>query len=139
MTGDALEVHVTVVGLIVKGPCARRRLPAIRVTLEAGAVTERKAQMIRFFEVTNDVLDGIPASDGFDDEFVSESRSNVAIDALDLTFMEVGASERHHARGVGHEVLENVFVQVASDAKAIILFKVISDFHRRDKAHETKG
>ena len=139
MTGDALEVHVTVVGLIVKGPRARLRLPAIRVTLEAGAVTQRKTQMIGFVEVANDVLDGIPSSDGFDDEFVSEGRSDVAIDAFDLTFVEMGASERHHPRRVGHEVFEDVFVQMASDAKAIILFEVISDFHRRDKAHETKG
>jgi hypothetical protein len=139
MTGNALKVHVTVVGFIVKGPRARLRLPAIRVTLEAGAVTQRKTQMIGFFEVANDVLHGIPSSDGFDDEFVGESRADVAIDAFNLTLVEVGASERHHPRGIGHEVFEDVFVQMASDAKAIILFEVIGNFHRRDKAHETKG
>ena len=51
----------------------------------------------------------------------------------------MGTSERHHPRGVGHEVLENILVQMTGDTKAIILFEVIGDFHRCHKAHQTKG
>jgi hypothetical protein len=51
----------------------------------------------------------------------------------------VRARECHQAWGVGHEVLEDVLVQMAGDAKSIILFEVISDFHRSHKTHETQG
>jgi hypothetical protein len=53
--------------------------------------------------------------------------------------MEMSAGQRHHPRAVGHEVLEDVLVQMAGDAKSIILFEVISDFHRSHKTHETQG
>jgi hypothetical protein len=139
MTADTLKVHVAVVWLIVKSPRACLRLPAIRVTLEAGAVTQGKTQMIGLFEIAHEVLDGIPSGHGFDDELVGVGRPDVAIDAFDLPLVEMGASERHHPRGIGHEVLEDVLVQMTGDAKAIILFEVIGYFDRCHKAHEANG
>ena len=129
MTGDTLKMHVAVVWIIVKSTRARLRLPAIRVTLEAGAVAQGKTQMIGLFEIANEVLDGIPPSHRFDYEFVGVGGSNVAIDTFDLPLVEMSASEHHHPRGVGHEVLEDVLVQMTGDAKSIILFEVIGDFH----------
>ena len=95
MTGDTLKMHVAVVWVIVKSTRARLRLPTISVTLEAGAVAQRETEMIGLFEVANEVLDGIPSSQGFDDELVGVGCPDVAIDALDFPLVEMGASERH--------------------------------------------
>ena len=84
MTADTRKMHVAVVWVIVKSTRARLRLPAIRVTLEAGAVAQGKTQMIGLFEIANEVLDGIPSGHGFDDELVGVGRPDVAIDAFDL-------------------------------------------------------
>jgi hypothetical protein len=139
MTGDTFKMHVAVVWVIVKSTRARLRLSTIRVTLEAGAVAQGKTQMIGLFEIANEVLDGIPSGHGFDDELVGVGGPDVAIDAFDLPLMEMSAGQRHHPRGVGHEVLEDVLVQMTGDAKSIILFEVIGYFHRGHKAHEPKG
>jgi hypothetical protein len=85
--------------------------------------------MVWLFEITNEVLDSIPSSHGFDDELVGVGRPDVAIDAFDLTFVEMGASESHHPRGIGHKVLEEILVQMAGDAEAVILFEIIGHFH----------
>jgi hypothetical protein len=110
MAGDALERHITVVGVIVKRSRTRLRLPAIGVTLEAGTVTQRKAQMIGLFEIADEVLHGVPAGYGFDDEFVGVGRPDVAIDAFDFAFMKMRSGHRHETWHIGHEILEDILV-----------------------------
>ncbi len=95
MAGDTLKPHIAVVGVVVKSPRARLRLPAIRVTLEAGTVAQGKTQMIGLFEIANEVLNGIPSGHGFDDKLVGVGCPNVAVDAFDLPLVMVGASQRH--------------------------------------------
>src|SRR5262245_34597756 len=133
MAGDTLKWHVAMVVVIVKGTCARLRLPAIRMTLEAGPVAQGKTQMVGLFEIANEILDGIPPGHGLDDELIGEGRPNVAVDAFDLPLVMVRARECHQAWGVGHEVLEDVLVQMARNAKSIILFEVVSYLHRSHK------
>jgi hypothetical protein len=139
MAGDAFKGHSAVVWVIVKGTRTRLRLAAIRVTFEAGAVAERKAQMVGLLEVANEILDRVPSGHGFDDKLIGVGRPDVAIDAFDLPLVKMGARKCHHLRGVGHEVLEELLVQMTGDAEAIILFEVIGHFHGRHKAHEAKG
>jgi hypothetical protein len=129
MAHHTLKAQVAVVWIIVKGTGARLRLPTIRVTFQAGAVAQGKAQMVGLFEIADEVLDGIPSSHGFDDEFVGVGRPDVALDAFDLAFMEMGSGHGHQLRGVGHEILENLLMQMAGDTEAIILFEVIGHFY----------
>jgi len=129
MTGNALKAHVQVVWFIVKGSRARPRLPAICVTFEAGAVAQRKAQVIGLLEVAEEILDRVPSGHGFNDKLIRVGRPNMAIDAFDLPLVEMSASERHQPRGVGHKVLEDFLVQMTSNTEAIIFFKIIGHFH----------
>ena len=139
MAGGALKGHIAVVWVIVKGTLTRLRLAAIHVTFKAGAVAERKAQMVGFLEVADEILNRVPSGHGFDDELIGVGRPDVAIDAFDLPFVEMGARQGHQPRGVGHEVLEDLLVQMTGDAEAIILFEVIGHFYGRHKAHDAKG
>ena len=59
------------------------------MTFEAGAVAQRKTQMIRLFEIANEVLDGIPSGHGFDDELVGVGRPDAGVAAFDLPLVEM--------------------------------------------------
>jgi hypothetical protein len=109
------------------------------MAFETGPIAQGKAQMIGLLEVANEVLDGVPAGHGFDDELVGVGRPDVTIDAFDLPFVEMGAGKRHQPRGFSHKVLEELLMQMTGDAEAIIFLEVISHFHRRHKADKAKG
>ena len=51
----------------------------------------------------------------------------------------MGPGERHQTRGISHKVLQDVLMQMAGDAEAIIFFEIIGDLHGGHKADEAKG
>src|SRR5262249_2351276 len=107
MAGDALNLHISVVRIVVKGLRAGLRLPAIGMAFKAAPVSEGKPQMIWILEAAHEIPHRIPAGDGLDDELVGERRPDVAVDTLDLPLMGMGTSECDQLRGIGHKVLED--------------------------------
>src|SRR6266540_5414812 len=121
MAGDALKLHVSVVWIVVKGLGAGLRLAAIGMAFEAGPVAEGKAQMVGVLEAPHEVPDRVPAGNGLNDQLVGERRPDVAVNALNLPLIGMGTGEGDQLRGIGHKVLEDLLVEVAGDAEAIIL------------------
>ena len=110
------------------------------MTLETRARPEGVAQVGGFLERPHKIRDRVACCQGFDDHFISDGGTDVAINTFDvlLTFEIVGCGQSNPLALHWMELGKFFFVQMASRAERVVLFQVVRDHNAPPKRCRTE-